>query len=466
MANSERPFLTFWLSHLLTFCPKTFSYLRRDAEHASFTKDEYQMRLLIRRALILDPRSPHHKKRLDILIKKGHIVQIGRNLPVRADQVIQSGNLHVSPGWLDIGAQCGEPGYEHREDFQSLTAAAISGGYTAVACFPNTKPTLHSKSEIEYIRNRSAGLPIDVYPIGSVSVDCEGKDLAELRDMHEAGAVAFSDGRKTMLHAGLLLRALMYTKGFNGLVLNRPDDRHISGDGQMHESETSVFLGLKGIPAISEHLMVERDIRLLEYSDSRLHCYAISTAESLAMIRQARRSKLQITASVPAMNLLLEDTHLTEFDTHLKVIPPLRSTADRKAMIRAIKDGTIDCIVSNHEPVEEERKKMEFAYAGFGSTGLEAAFSLANTACQGLVPLDTLINCFSLNPRALLDIPAPVIREKASANLTLFDPDVEWTVQPEFLMSKSKNAAALGQTLTGCVLGVVCNESVHIAPEK
>ncbi len=424
------------------------------------------MRLLIRRALILDPRSPHHKKRLDILIKKGNIIRIGRNLPVRADQVIQSGNLHLSPGWLDIGAQGGEPGYEHREDLRSLSAAAISGGYTGVACFPNTSPTIHSKSEIEYIRNRSTSLPIDVYPIGAISVDCEGKDLAELRDMHEAGAVAFSDGRKTMLHAGLMLRALVYSKGFGGLIINRPDERQISTEGQMHESETSVRLGLKGIPAISEHIMTERDIRLLEYSGSRLHSYGVTTSESLALIRQARRSKMRITASVPAVNLLLKDTNLEEFDTHLKVIPPLRSDTDRKALIRGIKEGTIDCIISNHEPVEEERKKMEFAYAGFGSTGLETAFALAHSACQGQVTLEALINCFSLNPRNLLGVPAPIIREKETANLTLFDPDVEWTVSPEYLMSKSKNAAALGQTLTGCVLGVVCNNSVHIAPEK
>ena len=424
------------------------------------------MRLLIRRALILDPHSPHHKKRLDILIKKGNIARIGRNLPVRADQVIQSGNLHISPGWLDIGAQGGEPGYEHREDLQSMSAAAISGGYTAVACFPNTRPVIHSKSEVEYIRNRSSALPIDVYPIGAISIDCDGKDLAELRDMHEAGAVAFSDGRKPMLDAGLMLRALHYSKGFGGLIVNRPDERQISGEGQMHESETSVFLGLKGIPAISEHIMTERDLRLLEYSGSRLHSYAVTTVESLSLIRQARKNGMQLTASTPAINLLLEDKNLEEFDTHLKIIPPLRTRVDRTALIRGIKDGTIDCIVSNHEPIEEEGKKMEFAYAAFGSTGLETAFALAHTACKGQVPMETLVNCFSLNPRKILRLPVPVIKEQESANLTLFDPDIEWTVAPGHLNSKSSHAAALGQSLTGCVVGVVYKNTVHLVPEK
>lgn len=424
------------------------------------------MRLLIRRATILDPRSPHHKKRLDILIKKGIITRIGRNLPVRADMVIQSGNLHLSPGWLDIGAQGGEPGYEHRENLQSLSSAAVTGGYTAVACFPNTDPAIQSKSEVEYIRNRSKGLPIDVYPIGALSVCCEGKDLAELRDMHEADAIAFSDGRKTVLHAGLMLRALQYAKGFGGLIINRPDERSISGDGQMHESETSVRLGLKGMPAIAEQMMMERDTRLLAYTGGRLHAFAISTADSLALIRQAKKDGLAISSSVAAMNLLLEDTDLVEFDTPLKVIPPLRARTDRNALIRGIKDGTIDCIVSNHEPVEEERKKMEFAYAAFGSTGLETAFALAHTACKGQIPLETIIQCLSTNPRQILGMPAPVIQEKEHANMTFFDPEIEWTVSAEHLKSKSTNAAALGRTLTGCVVGVVHKNTVHLAPEK
>jgi dihydroorotase len=290
--------------------------------------------------------------------------------------------------------------------------------------------------------------------------------MAELRDMHEAGAVAFSDGRRTILHPGLMLRALYYTKGFDGLIVNRPDERQISGEGQMHESEVSVRLGLKGMPALSEHLMIERDLRLIEYSGGRMHAYAVSTAESLSMLRQAKRSKLQVTSSVPALNLLIEDNALEDFDTNLKVIPPLRAGSDRNALIRAIKDGTIDCIVSNHEPVEEERKKMEFAYAGFGSTGLETAFAIAHTACRKQVQLETLINCLCLNPRKVLGLPAEIIEEKESANLTLFDPDIEWTVEMQHLASRSKNAAALGYSLTGCVVGVVCKDEVHIAPEK
>lgn len=424
------------------------------------------MRLLIRRALILDPRSPHHRKRLDILIKKGSIVRIGRNLPVRADQVIQSSNLHVSPGWLDIGTQCGEPGYEHREDLRSAATTAMSGGYTALACFPNTQPALHSKSEIEYIRSNSGTLPIHIYPFGAISTQCEGRDLAELRDMHQAGAIAFTDGRKPIAHAGLLLRAMQYSNAFGGLILNRPEEVVLTGEGQMHESEMSVRLGMKGMPALGEYVMLERDLRLLEYTQSRLHSFGLTSQESVSLIRQAKRSGLHLTASVPAANLLLEDTDLDTFDTHLKVRPPLRSQTDRKALIRAIKDGVIDCIVSNHEPVEEEHKKMEFAYADFGSTGLETAFAMAHSALREQVPLELLVNCLCLNPRKILGLDVPVIANNASADLTLFDPSIEWTVTDEHLVSKSKNAAALGRTLTGAVIGVVCKNSIHLAPDK
>jgi dihydroorotase len=424
------------------------------------------MRLLIKRALILDPHSRHHRKRLDVYVKKGIITRIGRNLKVTADAIVQSGNLCISPGWLDIGAQGGEPGYEHREDLASLAQAAIAGGYTGIACFPNTKPALHSKSEIEFIRNKSASLPIDVFPIGSISEDCAGKDLAELYDMHATGAVAFSDGRVPTAHAGLMLRALQYVLSFNGLIINRPDDRYISPEGQIHESETSIGLGLKGIPSIREHIMLERDLRILEYTGSRLHTYAISTAESTSLLRQAVKSGLRASGSVVAANLLLEDSDVADFDTNLKVLPPLRARSDRKALIRAVKDGVINCIVSNHEPVEEEHKKMEFGNADFGSTGLETAFALANTACLEQVPLEDLVAFFAQNPRDVLGLKVPLVDEKEDANLTLFDPEITWTVALEHLTSRSANAAALGRELQGCVLGVVSKGTFHLAAEK
>jgi dihydroorotase len=421
---------------------------------------------LIKRALILDPNSRHHRKRLDVYVKKGVIARVGRNLKVTADAIVQSGNLCLSPGWLDIGTQVGEPGYEHREDLVSLSKAAIAGGYTGIACFPNTKPVLQSKSEIEFITNKARGLPIALYPIGSISENCHGMDLAELYDMHTTGAVAFSDGRTPVSHAGLMFRALQYVLSFKGLVINRPDDRYISPEGQINESEVSIGLGLKGIPSIREHIMLDRDLRILEYSGSRLHAYGISTNESTSLLRQAVKSGLDVTSSVVAANLLLEDADISDFETNLKVLPPLRGRADRKALLRAVKDGIITCIVSNHEPVEEERKKMEFANADFGSTGLETAFAMANTACLEQVPLEDLVACFAQNPRKILGLDVPLIDAGESAEMTLFDPEILWTAAPEHLASRSHNAAALGRELQGCVLGVVTKGTFHLAAEK
>ncbi len=419
------------------------------------------MRLLLRRALVIDPRSPHHGKRLDLLVRRGKIEAIGRNLNDSADHELKSANLCVSPGWLDIGAQSGEPGLEHREDLSTLARAALAGGYTGVVCFPNTAPPIDSKSSVEYILNRSKALPIHIYPIGTISEHCRGTDLAELRDMHAAGALAFSDGRNPVTNTGLLQRALEYTRSFNGLVIDRPYDASLSPDGQMHESAVNVRLGLMGIPSHAEVSIIDRNLHLLTYSRSRLHLYALSAAGSIPLIRKARRSGLDVSASVAAINLLLDDSALEDFDTNLKVMPPLRSNGDRSALVRGLRDGVIDCIVSNHEPVEEERKKMEFDYAGFGATGLETAFAVAHTALHSQVALERIIHCLCHGPRELTGVPVPEIRKNAEAELTLFDPDTVWTVSPEDLKSRSANCPVLGRQLTGRVLGVVAKGALH-----
>lgn len=413
------------------------------------------MRILIRRALVLDPASTHHKKRLDILVRNGTIERIGRSLTDKASHTVESDNLHVSVGWVDTGTQVGEPGLEHREDLESVSRAAIAGGYTRLICFPNTDPALHSKSEVEYIRNRSRSLPVDVLPVGAISRNCKGVDIAEMQDMHNAGAVAFSDGRNPVGDSGLMLRALQYVKTFGGLIVNRPYDRHLSPHGQVHESRTSVRMGMPGIPGMAERMMLERDLRLLEYAGSRLLSYGVSTSTAISLIRSARKSGLAVHATVPAVNLLLRDEDVEAFDTNLKVMPPLRGRTDRNALIRGIRDGTITCICTNHEPIEEERKKLEFAHAAFGSTGLETAFAMACTALKGKVKIEDIVRCFAIGPREVFDLPVPRIIQNESAELTLFDPDVSWTVSAGDLRSRSRNCAAMGQTLKGKVIGVI-----------
>jgi dihydroorotase len=362
-------------------------------------------------------------------------------------------NACVSPGWMDIGAQGCDPGFEHREDLHSLAAAAAAGGFTAVACLPNTKPALHSKSEILYVKNKTAAGPVDVYPIGAVSVNCEGKDLAELYDMHAAGAVAFSDGAAPVQDAGLLLRALQYARAFNGLIINDPRHKTLSASGQMHEGLVSTSLGLKGIPALAESITVQRDLSLLEYAEGRLHLHLVSTAKSVALIRAAKKASLSVSCSVAAANLCFTDEQLGGFDSNWKVMPPLRSRTDIEALQEGLIDGTIDFICSNHTPWDEEAKNLEFPYASFGMTGLETAFAM----CRTHTPLTTelLIEKFSAGPRAVLQMPVPEIKTGSPASLTLFDPDASWIFTDNNLRSRSRNTPFLDQPLKGRVLGIV-----------
>lgn len=419
------------------------------------------MRILIKRAVIIDPLSKHHGKKRDIYIAKGRIEEIGRNLDLKADSVVKAGNLHVSQGWCDIGSQIGEPGYEHRETIQSVSRAATAGGYTTIAPFPNTNPVLDNRSSIEYVINRARETAVHVAPIGAITEGARGENIAELQDMTTGGAVAFSDGRTALQHTGVMLIALQYVRKFNGLIINRPFVDNLVAGGQMHESAVSTSLGMRGFPPMSESIMLSRDLKLLEYSDSRLHAFGISSTEAVEVLKNAVKAKLAVSASVPAANLYLTDEDLMDFDTNYKVLPPLRENADRKALVRGVKRGIISCIVSNHEPYEEEQKKLEFAHAEFGSTGLQTAFGMANASMAESLSIDEIIHCFTAGPRDVLGLINPVIEKGGLAELTLFDPALEWSMQIDQLISKSKNSAGLGLPLRGKALATVNKGLLH-----
>lgn len=412
------------------------------------------MQILLKNARIFDG-TPEIRTQ-DILIQHGIIEAMGDKIqaPSGAD-VWESPELSVSPGWLDIGVYAADPGYEHREDMNTAAAAAAAGGFTAMACFPNTDPALHTKSEILYVKNKSADLPVHCYPIGAVSQDCAGKDLAELFDMHAAGAVAFSDGKRAVQDAGLLLRALQYAKAFNGLVLNVPHHNTIAAGGQMHEGVMSTSLGLKGLPALAEELMVQRDLSLLEYSGGRLHIHLVSTAKSVEMIRTAKKAGLPVTCSVAVANLCFSDEKLIDFDSNWKVVPPLRSQSDSRALIDGISDGTIDFICSNHTPWHEEAKNLEFPYADFGMIGLETVFALCRTFLKKTLTVEKLVEKMCLAPRQILGLPTPKIAPGERAELTVFDPNAEWVLEEKDIRSKSRNTPLIGQTFKGKVLGII-----------
>jgi len=374
--------------------------------------------MLLKNVKVVDKNSPHNGKKRDILIEKGFIKQIASSIKLEKGKILDLKDTTISIGWLDIGVHSGEPGFEHQEDFHTLTQAAAAGGYTGIACFPNTNPIIQSKTDVRFIKNQS-GL-VDLYPIGAVSKNCEGKDLAELYDMQQAGCIAFSDGDHSIQSSGLMKRSLEYVKSFQGIIINHPNDKELSKGGQLNEGIISTSLGMKGLPNLAEELMLKRDLELVAYTNSKLHVHNISTAGAVQLIREAKKQGLAVTASVPVANLIFDEKAVETFNTNFKVLPPLRQTTDIKALLKGLKDGTIDCITSNHTPLEEEAKKLEFLYADFGMIGLETTYALLQSELSKQMGVADIVEKLAYQPRKILNLPVPAIKEGEKANVTLF----------------------------------------------
>lgn len=417
------------------------------------------MNILIRQISILDSSSPYHGKIKDVLIENGAIEKISDSISIGSyiDKIFEGKGKYLSTGWFDMHVHFREPGFEYKEDLVSGCRAAAAGGFTGVLCMPSTLPPIQSKSEIELILNKTKSELTDVFPAGVLSVNREGKDIAEMYDMSRAGAVAFTDDKNPVQDSGLMLRALMYSKNFGGLIMSFAEDENISSHGQMNESEVNAQLGLKAIPTLAEELMVNRDLQLTEYAEAKIHFSTISSAKSVDLIREAKKNGLNITCDVAAHQLLLEDNLLTDFDTNYKVKPPLRTKNDIEALKQGLNDGTIDVICSDHSPEDVENKKKEFDQAAFGIIGLETAFAVANTAMRKNISLEKFIEKFTVNPRKLLSLSLPVIKEGEKANLTMFDPDIKWVFEERDIKSKSKNTPFVGSTLEGKPIAVFNN---------
>ncbi len=406
------------------------------------------MNLLIKSATISDPGSPFYQQVADVLIEKGHITKIGVQINSDTESFNAEGK-HLSPGFFDLNCNIGELGLETKEDLQTGTQAAAAGGFTGVALMPNTQPPVHSKAEIEYLMNRAKNNLVDVYPLGTISYKREGKDLAEMYDMYQSGARAFTDGDRPVQDAGLMERALLYSQGFGALILSYPEDTAIAGKAKVNEGEVSTLLGMKGIPSLAEELMIARDLYLAEYTGSRIHFSTISTERSVELIREAKKNGLKVTCDVAVHHLLLTDEALLGFDSLYKVKPPLRTQKDVRALMAGLKDGTIDAIVSQHTPHEVEFKNVEFEVAEYGMISLQTAFSIA---LEAGVQVEMIIQKMAVNPRKILNLDVPVIAEGKKANLVVFDENAEWTFDKSNNRSKSYNSPFIGKKLRGSIL--------------
>ena len=410
------------------------------------------MKVLIKNARIICNTSPFNGKNVDILIEDGFIKEIGKDITLKVDKEISYANLHVSIGWLDIFSHFNDPGLEHKETLETGTKAAAAGGFTDVFVCPNTLPALDSKSQIAYITNKTKQLPVTVYPVGALTKNLEGKELAEIYDMSQAGAIAFSDGLHAIQTAGLFLKALQYIKAIDTTIIQVPGDDSLNNKGLMNEGWVSTQLGLPGLPAIAEELMIARDIDLLKYTQSKLHITGISTKKSLALIKNAQKAGLQISCSVTPYHLHFCDEDLAAYDTNLKVHPPLRTREDMLALQDAFKNNEIDTLASHHTPQHSDNKICEFEYASFGMIGLETLFPIALTYAKNI---ESLITLLAVNNRKLFNLPLPVIEENAAACLTLFNLENEYDYQTNNIKSKSKNSAFLNTKLKGEVIGII-----------
>jgi len=415
------------------------------------------MKILIKQALVADSNSPFNGQTADLLIENGIITAIG-SIPAAGDiQVIEKKGLCVSPGWVDSFANFCDPGFEYKETLESGAAAAAAGGFTDVLVIPNTHPVLHNKAAVEYVVHKSRHLPVQIHPIGAITRNTDGKELAEMYDMRTSGSIAFSDGLHPVQSAGLLLKALQYIRAFDGVIIQLPDDLSINPHGLMHEGIVSTRMGVPGKPVMAEELMIARDIKLTRYAGSRMHFTAVTSPKSLEYIGRAKAAGTAISCSVTPAHLFFSDEDLEEYDTNLKLNPPLRDTEMRDALRQSLREGKIDCIATHHMPHEFDSKVREFEYAQFGMIGLETAFAALQTAVPGLPPAQWA-DLLAVNPRKIFGLPPATILEGATACITLFQPNESWNVDEHSFKSQAANSPFTGRTLTGKVTGIVTGQ--------
>ncbi|MDE0472266.1 MAG: dihydroorotase [Ekhidna sp.] len=408
------------------------------------------MNLLLKNAFVGDPASSVHRTYCDLLIEDGVIASLQGG---KAEKEIDLSGYEVFPGWFDLNAHFNDPGTEFKEDLDTGALVASNGGFTDIQLIPNTNPPLETKSDVKYVLHRKTPL-VDVHISAALSEGLKGKNLTEIYDLKVAGASSFTDGDLPVWNAELLLKALQYTHTINSPIFQLAQDVSLSDNTHIHEGKMSTLLGLRGEPGISEELMVMRDIEILRYANGSIHFSRVSSGKSVELIRKAKREGLNVTADTGIHHLIFTDEAVADFNTYMKNLPPFRAESDRKALIKGVKDGTIDAICSNHRPQDQESKSLEFDLSEPGSISLQTFYpSLLKLSSD--IPIETLIKCITLNPRTLLDVDPVSIDVNMPAKLTIVDPQKEWVLDDTTNLSKSRNSPFWGEKLKGKIVGIV-----------
>lgn len=416
--------------------------------------------ILIQSAVLVFPSHPLHKQKIDLLIdENGIIEEISQKIErdTSTFEVINGNGKYLMPGFLDLNANFGEPGLETKEDIVSGCKLAAHSGFTAIAIQPNTKPAIQSRAEVMLVLKEAQDNLVDIHPIGAISKNRKGEELTEMYDMYTHGALAFTDGNRSVQQAGLMSRALLYSKGFGARIFSYAKDDSIASGHMVNEGVMSTYLGMKGNPNLSEAIMVSRDLFLAEYNNAPIHFSTISTKEAIELIRQAKSKGLPVTCDVSISHLYYNDSYIEEFDSLYKIDPPLRSEEDRLALITGLKDGTIDAIVSQHTPHEIEYKQVEFQVASYGIASMQTLLPLA---LQLDLDLELLVEKLSINPRKVLGLPAIAFEKGSAANVVLLDTEEEWTFGPATNQSKSKNNPLYGTAVKGKAVVVINNNKI------